>query len=101
MAKKSGPRQFEKVTIYREHEAPTIYTNHCELGVILDEFRIIFREALDADPATGELRVRELLRVYCNIHTARQLAGMFVTAVRQYDEKHAPKPSSSAEKPSP
>lgn len=96
MAKKAAAPEKQTTRILNENEAPTIFSNHCELGIITDEFRITFREILRATPS--EIVTREMVRVYCNIHVARQLAEMFAKAVRQWDIAHTPaKPS--AEKP--
>lgn len=87
MAKRSLKPKLPVLHVVNEGQAPTLFSNHCELALIADEFRIIFREVLSAEP--DKLVVRENLRVYFNINVARQFTQMFKEAVALYDAKVA------------
>ena len=79
MARKVAAQDGPSLVVVNQGAAPTIYTNHCEVGVIADEFRIIFREVLAVDE--DKLVTREVTRVYFNETVARQLHRMFGEAL--------------------
>jgi len=82
MARKKAT-QGRTQTVINPGQAPSIYSNVCEVAVVAGDIRITFREVVEV-LKTGMV-VRDIFRVYVNEEVGGRLAKILsdsVTAVR-------------------